>query len=151
MSLLGCGLSICRIVVRRLFESGSKPLQNQTKEESPMPKYAALIYAAESGAPAPHTPEQQQYHGAYGAYTEEVQKAGILTGGDGLLPTSTATTVRVRDGKTMTTDGPFAETREQLGGFYMFECKDLDEAIKWAAKIPDASRGSIELRPVLEM
>ena len=116
-----------------------------------MPRYAALIYASEAAGPPMNSPEQQQMHQAYGVYTEEAAKAGIVKGGEALLPSSVATTVRVRDGKTLTTDGPFAETKEQLGGFYLFECKDLDEATHWAAKIPGASHGSIEVRPILEM
>jgi hypothetical protein len=120
-------------------------------KENPMPRYLALIYRREADIPAPNSPERQKLFGAYGAFTEEVQKAGIMKGGDALLPTSMASTVRVRDGKTLTTDGPFAETKEQLGGFYEFECKDLDEAIKWAAKIPDAADGSIEVRPIMQM
>jgi len=75
----------------------------------------------------------------------------VMQTGEPLLPVATATTVRVRDGKTLTTDGPFAETKEQLGGFYILDCKDLDQAIAYAAKIPDAKRGSIEVRPVMEM
>ncbi len=114
-------------------------------------KYAALIYASEATSPAPGSPEQQKQFQGYMTYSEELMKAGVMKGGDGLLGTSMATTVRVRDGKTLTTDGPFAETKEQLGGFFIFDCKDLDEAIQWAAKIPDATRGSIEIRPVLEM
>jgi hypothetical protein len=70
--------------------------------------------------------------------------------GEALLPTSAATTVRVRDGETLTTDGPFAETKEQLGGFYLLDCPDLDDAIKWAARIPGARTGSVEIRPVME-
>jgi len=116
-----------------------------------MPRYAALIYTSEASAPAPNSPDMQKLHQAYGAYTEEIMKTGIMKGGDALLPSAMATTVRVRDGKTLTTDGPFAETKEQLGGFYLFDCKDLDEAINWAAKIPGASHGSIEVRPILEM
>ena len=115
-----------------------------------MPRYMALIYAPESTM-KPDSPEAQQVWAAYGAYTEEIQKAGVMKGGDALLPVAMATTVRVRDGKTLTTDGPFAETKEQLGGYYELECKDLDEAIKWAAKIPDAARGSIEVRPIMQM
>lgn len=83
-------------------------------------------------------------------YTEEMGKAGVMLGGDALHPTPSATTVRVRNGETVTTDGPFAETREQLGGYYLIECADLDEAIKWAAKMPNADRGSIEIRPVMD-
>ena len=74
----------------------------------------------------------------------------MLRGGDGLDPTPSATTVRVRDGERLLTDGPFAETREALGGFYTVECKDLDEAISWAAKIPGAANGSVEVRPVMD-
>ncbi len=87
---------------------------------------------------------------AYGAFGEAAQAAGVMLGGEGLQPTSTATTVRVRDGEALTTDGPFAETREQLGGYYLLDCKDLDEAIGWAAKIPGAQTGSIEVRPVMD-
>src|SRR5712692_4450440 len=116
-----------------------------------MPRYMALIYSNEGNYPKPGTPEQEKLHAAYGAFTQEVQQAGVMKGGDGLLPTSMATTVRVRDGKTLSTDGPFAETKEQLAGYYAFECKDLDEAIKWAAKIPDAANGSIEVRPIMAM
>jgi hypothetical protein len=97
------------------------------------------------------TPEQSaQVMAAYGAFGQAAQSAGVLLGGEGLQPTSTATTVRVRDGEALTTDGPFAETREQLGGYYLLDCKDLDEAIGWAAKIPGAQSGSIEVRPVMD-
>ena len=84
------------------------------------------------------------------AFTQEVSDAGVYEDGRALQPVSTATAVRVRDGETVTTDGPFAETKEQLGGFYLLNCKDLDEAIAYAAKIPSAPRGSIEVRPVME-
>ncbi|HEY7268740.1 MAG TPA: YciI family protein [Dehalococcoidia bacterium] len=117
-----------------------------------MPTYAAIIYRDEASTPAqdsPDNPKQyQELYQAWGAFNAEVGKAGVLKIGTGLLPSSSATTVRLRDGKTLTTDGPFAETREQLGGFFIFECKDLDEAIEWASKIPDARTGAIELRPV---
>jgi hypothetical protein len=86
---------------------------------------------------------------AYGEFGREVEAAGAFLGGEGLQPTPTATTVRVRDGERLITDGPFAETKEQLGGFYLLECKDLDEAIEWAAKIPGAQHGSVEVRPVM--
>jgi hypothetical protein len=113
-------------------------------------RYMALIYTDRANAPAEGSPEQQKLMGEYYAYGDEVSKAGVFKSGDALLPTTTATTVRVRDGKTLTTDGPFAETKEQLGGFYIFDCKDLDEALKWAAKIPDARNGSVEVRPIWE-
>jgi hypothetical protein len=85
---------------------------------------------------------------AYAAFTTDIGKTGVMKSSEGLQPTSTATTVRVREGKTLTTDGPFAETREQLGGVWLFDCKDLDEAISWAAKIPQAQNGSVEIRPL---
>ena len=86
---------------------------------------------------------------AYGELTQEMDQKGVLVAGEALYPTQTATTVRVRDGERAVTDGPFAETKEQLGGFYVLECKDLDDAIEWAAKIPGAQFGSIEVRPVM--
>jgi hypothetical protein len=116
-----------------------------------MPKYAALIYIPKQLIEAAESDETRKVNAAYMTYTEDVQKAGVLRGGEGLMPATMATSVRVQDGKTVTMDGPFAETKEQLGGFYVFECKDLDEAITWAAKIPDASRGTIELRPLIQM
>ena len=84
----------------------------------------------------------------YGAFTQSIIQSGNYKGGDRLQPTTTATTVRVRDGKTLTTDGPFAETREQLGGYYLIDAKDLDAAIAIAARIPGARLGSIEVRPI---
>jgi hypothetical protein len=85
----------------------------------------------------------------YGAYTQSIIQSGHFKAGDGLQPSTTATTVRVRDGKTLTTDGPFAETREQLGGYYLVEARDLDTALGLAARIPGARTGSIEVRPVM--
>ena len=114
-------------------------------------RYLLLIYTSE-GQDAAMTPEQQEANmGAYFAFTQEIRDNGQMLGGDALQPTTTATTVRVRDGQTMTTDGPFAETKEQLGGFYMVECANLDEAIATAAKIPGAQVGSIEVRPLMEI
>ena len=113
-------------------------------------KYLLTIYSDESRY-ATMTPEESaQLMAGYGAFGREAQEAGVLLGGEGLQPTSTATTVRVRDGETLFTDGPFAETREQLGGYYLLECADLDEAARWAAKIPDARAGAIEVRPVMD-
>jgi hypothetical protein len=85
----------------------------------------------------------------YGAFTQSIIQSGHFKAGDGLQPTTTATTVRVRDGKILTTDGPFAETREQLGGYYLIEAKDLDTAIGIAARIPGARAGAIEIRPIM--
>jgi hypothetical protein len=85
---------------------------------------------------------------AYNAFTAETRERGQFVAGEALEPTSTATSVRVQDGRTVVTDGPFAETKEALGGFYLLECKDLDEAIEMAAKIPAVKRGTIEVRPI---
>jgi len=97
------------------------------------------------------TPEQiQASMKEWDAYTVEVQDAGAFLGGEGLQPTATATTIAIQaDGNQIVTDGPFAETKEQLGGFYLLECDSLDEAIEWAAKIPGAQFGSVEVRPVM--
>jgi hypothetical protein len=114
-------------------------------------KYAILIYGDEAvGAQA--TPEQQkQVMDMWWGYEAELQKQpGLRLAGEALQPTSTATSVRVKDGKRMTTDGPFAETKEQLGGFYLIEAKDLDEAIEWGARCPGAMFGTIEVRPIQE-
>src|SRR6266699_6197569 len=113
-------------------------------------RYMLLIYEDEAAAAQATQEEQEIAYVDYANYTEEVKNRGILLAGDALMPTHTATTVRVRDGKILTTDGPFAETKEQLGGFYMLNCKDLDEATELAAKIPGARRGSVEIRPVAE-
>ncbi len=111
-------------------------------------KYMLLMYANESEAPK-YTPEEHQAAAqAWYAFGKEAEAAGALLGNNGLSPVSDATTVRVRNGKTSITDGPFAETHEQLGGYYLFDCKDIDEAISWAAKIPIAKYGSIEVRPL---
>jgi hypothetical protein len=113
-------------------------------------KYLLTIYTDESGF-ASATPEEiQQVMAAYEAFGREVSAAGAMLGGEGLQPSSTATTVQVRGGETLTSDGPFADTREQLGGYYLLECRDLDEAIGWAAKIPGAQNGTIEVRPVMD-
>jgi hypothetical protein len=112
-------------------------------------KYAFTIYGDEAGREAASEEDRDAMAQAYGALTQEMQEKGVLVAGEGLYPTPTATTVRVRDGERSVTDGPFAETKEQLGGFYVLDCKDLDEAIDWAVKIPGAQFGSIEIRPVM--
>ena len=113
-------------------------------------KYAMLLYANE--ADVPHTPEQiRAAWPAWDALGKEMEAAKVEWSGNGLAPVANATTVRVRDGKTLTTDGPFAETHEQLGGVFLFDCKDLDEAISCAARIPTAGYGSIEIRPLWGM
>jgi hypothetical protein len=117
-------------------------------ERNPM-KYLLLIYENEKAFEAISEAEQGKIFQEYMDYTNGIKKAGNYIAGEALQPISTATTVRVKNGKTLTTDGPFAETREQLGGFYMVEAKDLDEAIKLAAGIPASRTGSIEVRPIL--
>jgi hypothetical protein len=112
-------------------------------------KYAFTIYTDEAQREAASEEDRNAMTQAYWALTEEMQEKGVLVAGEGLYPTQTATTVRVRGGERSVTDGPFAETKEQLGGFYVLDCKDLDEAIEWAAKIPGAQLGSIEIRPVM--
>jgi hypothetical protein len=111
-------------------------------------KYMLLIYGNQAEAQK-ITPEQQQAQmREWLAFADEAQAAGVLLNYDGFAPVTASTTVRVRDDKTLITDGPFAETHEQLAGFYLMDCKDLDDAIGWAAKIPGAKFGSIEIRPL---
>ncbi len=113
-------------------------------------RYLILIYGDEK-AWAEMPPDQlDQSMKAWWEYDQWLRDAGWHRGGDALQPTSTATTVRVRDGKTLTTDGPFAETKEQLGGFYLIECDNLDQAIEAAAKLPSSPTGSSEIRPIEE-
>jgi hypothetical protein len=112
-------------------------------------QYLLLIYRNEAEQAKMDAAAGQQMRGDYGAFTQSIIQSGNFKAGDALQPTSTATTVRVRDGKTLTTDGPFAETREQLGGYYLVEAKDLDAALAIAARIPGAKVGSIEVRPIL--
>ena len=110
-------------------------------------RYALLIYVA----PWETTPEQDtQVMEAYNAFGRDAVAADVMRGGEALHEAKMATSVRVRDGKVLVTDGPFAETKEEFGGFYLIEAPNLDEAIKWAAKIPGAVRGTVEVRPVVE-
>ena len=113
-------------------------------------RYLLLIYTPESMEPVPDE-VTNEVSAAYGAFTADIRARGIFQAGEALEPTSTATTVQIRDGRTITTDGPFAETKEALGGFYMIDVKDLDEAIQLASRIPGARLGSIEVRPVMEI
>ena len=112
-------------------------------------QYMLLIYDNENNKPAPD--EMNKLYQEYGAFTQSITKSGNFNAGAPLQPTSTATTVRVRDGKTLTIDGPFAETKEQLGGYYLIEAENLDQAVAIAARIPSARFGSIEVRPVMKM
>lgn len=109
-------------------------------------RYLMLIYGRETDwEPTPETMEPWE------AFNREMEGRGVLRGGEALQPTTTATSVRLRDGKTVSTDGPFAETKEQLGGFYLIDCGDLDEAIEIASKIPAAENGTVEVRPIMEI
>lgn len=112
-------------------------------------QYLLMIYRNEAELGKMSAAERKQMTAEYGAFTQSIIQSGQFKAGDGLQPTTTATTVRVREGKTLTTDGPFAETREQLGGYYLVDAKDLDAAIAIAARIPGARTGSIEVRPVM--
>ncbi len=114
-------------------------------------KYLLMIYGDEAGYAALTEAENAALMAEHNVFTQEVVRRGVMLGGEALEPTHTATTVRVRDGKTFTIDGPFAETKEQLGGFYILDCKDLDEALLMASKIPDARTGSIEVRPIMNL
>ena len=112
-------------------------------------QYMILIYDEEKIWGSMKDASRDEMMAAYFAYSKEMKEAGVMRAGDALQPIATATTVRLRQGKTLVTDGPFAETKEQLGGYYLIECKDIDEATKWAAKCPSATIGSIEVRPVM--
>jgi hypothetical protein len=114
-------------------------------------RYMLLIYGNESEWASKSEAERGQIMQEYLNFTEGIRKTGNYVGGDPLEPTATATTVRVKNGKTLTTDGPFAETREQLGGYYMITARNLDEATAIAARVPSARMGSIEVRPILEL
>lgn len=114
-------------------------------------KYLLLIYGNEAAMLAATQEQSGQMHAAYGAYAEAMKKAGVVVGGERLRPTSDATSVRVAKGKTEVLNGPYAETKEQLGGYFMIDVPDLDAALSWAARCPGASRGTIEVRPVWAM
>jgi hypothetical protein len=121
----------------------------QPDNRSEAMQYLLMIYGNEAEKIKMSPTDRKALSAEYGVYTQSIIQSGNFKAGDGLQPTTTATTVRVRDGKIMTTDGPFAETREQLAGYYLVEAKDLDAAIGMAARIPGAKDGSIEVRPVM--
>lgn len=114
-------------------------------------QYLLMIYGNEAAMQKATEEQRGQMMPAYAAYTEAMNKAGVLRGGNRLHPTTAASTVRVANGKTQVLDGPYAETKEQLGGYYLIEVPDLDAALSWAAKCPGASQGSIEVRPIWSM
>jgi hypothetical protein len=119
-------------------------------DEDPM-QYLLMLYSNEAGWPAMTPAQQQQGMAAYKAYTEALRNAGVLRASDRLQPTSTATTVRITDGKSQVLDGPYADTKEQLGGYYLIDVPDLDAAISWASRCPGASHGLVEVRPIWGM
>ena len=114
-------------------------------------QYLCLIYGDETLVPKLSKSEADKVHAEYFAFTDDITRSGHYIGGNPLEPTSSATTVRVRNGKLSTTDGPFAETKEQLGGYYLIEARDLNDAIQVAGRIPGARHGSVEVRPVMAM
>ena len=111
-------------------------------------QYMALIYADEAGWDTLTDEQRQDMRGRYGALADAAQKAGVMAGGDELAATRDATTVRVRADETLVTDGPYAELKEALGGYFLFECASMEEAVDWAARIPAAEHGAVEVRPV---
>ena len=114
-------------------------------------QYMLLIYTEEGGWSALSDDDRGRMMKDYGDFTDELRSAGAMVAGDALQPTTNATTVRVRDDEQVVTDGPFAETKEQLGGYYLIEADSLDEAAHWASKIPGARYGSVEVRPVMQI
>jgi len=114
-------------------------------------RYVLLICADENAIGALSPQEGSGMTAEYAKWVDEAGRRGLLQGGERLRPTTDATTVQVRDGKVLTADGPFAETKEQIGGYFLVDCKDLDEAIELASKIPAVSHGSVEVRPIWGM
>ena len=114
-------------------------------------QYLLLIYGNEAGMQSTSKADMEQMIAAYGAYTEAMKKAGILVASNRLKPSTSASTVRIADGKTKVLDGPYAETKEQLGGYYLIDVPDLDAALSWAARCPGANYGTIEVRPIWAM
>jgi hypothetical protein len=111
-------------------------------------KYMLLLFASEAAQQAASKTDTDQMHAAYGAYTQAMIKAGVMGGGERLKPSTSATTVRISGGKTKVVNGPYAESKEQLGGYYIVEAPDLDAALSWAARCPAASHGAVEVRPI---
>jgi len=114
-------------------------------------QYIALIYSAPDAGPAYGSDEWGPFMAGYGKATETYKKDGVFVAGDPLQGVETATSIRIRDGKSKVTDGPFAETKEQLGGYYIFDCENLDAAIKYASMIPTAKYGTVEVRPLMDL
>jgi len=142
---------MARLVARREDENDGRPPRADHLPETKTMKYMLLLYATQDGPREFSSPEEMKAMiEPWMKYTEDMKAAGVYLGGDALKGTDTATTLRVRDGDVTTTDGPFAATTETLGGYYMIDVPDLDEALKWAQRCPLANYGSVEVRP-LEM
>jgi hypothetical protein len=142
-------LSIRAILVRRIDRKAKLIAEPSTYEGETIMQYLLLLYGTEPTTQP--TPEEIAAEiDAYNAYTKDLRDSGAMVGGEALHPTNTATVVRLQNGKAVTTDGPFAETKEQLGGYYVIDVKNLDEAIAWAAKCPAAQTGPIEVRPIVD-
>ena len=114
-------------------------------------KYIFLIYTEEAQNPSPGTPEFGETMAGYGAFGKQIQDDGVFVAGEPLESVTSASTVAVRDGNRIVTDGPFAETKEQLGGFYILDCENLDAALAYAEKIPGAQSGRVEVRPIMNI
>jgi hypothetical protein len=142
-------MSISRFAVRHRIVMVVPATRNPN--ERTLVQYMILIYSDPAEMQQQPESEQRQMVGEYMAYSESLRQAGVYQSGEGLEPPSTATTVRVRDGKQLISDGPFAETREVLGGFYLIECESLDDALTHAAACPGARHGSVEVRPVMQI
>jgi hypothetical protein len=143
-------MSIRRGPARRgVFPDGPGTVQVPNEGANAM-QYIVLIYGSEKGWSSMSKAGVEQMYAEYRKYSEDLAKAGVIRGGSELKPTSTATTVRVRGGKRQVTDGPFAETKEQLGGFYLIDVPNLEAALDWAARCPSAHDGSIEVRPLAQ-
>jgi hypothetical protein len=138
-----------RPAARRLGEPAESAPAPDTQEAS-MPQYMLLIYGDPSQGPQQGTPEWDAQMGEWFAYTESLQKAGVYVAGEALESPSTATTVAVREGERVVTDGPFADTKEWLGGFYIIDAADLDAALDHAARMPNITYASVEVRPIMK-
>lgn len=114
-------------------------------------KYAIMVYESEAGFSNRTNDEQESYWGAYQAYSQALSEAGVSAGGAALHPSNVGTTVRLREGQRKVQDGPYADTKEQLGGFFIVDVADLDTALNWAARCPAATDGAVEVRPLLPM
>jgi hypothetical protein len=133
------------VIVPAEHDARPKPVKETTMQ------YMLMIYGNEAGMQSASKADAERMLAAYGAYTQAIKSAGVLVASGRLRPSTAASTVRVADGKTKVLDGPYAETKEQLGGYYLIEVPDLDAALSWAARCPGASHGTIEVRPIWTM